>query len=83
MIVDVADRHPGNPGGHEPGALKISNKKSLAALEADHTDIYYLHAPDRNVPFIETLQAVNELYTEGKFKTFALSNFTAAEVSGD
>lgn len=44
-------------------------------------DIYYLHAADRSTPFKETLKAMDDLYKEGKFKTFALSNFTAAEVS--
>ncbi len=29
------------------------------------------------MPFTETLKAVNEMYKEGRFKTFALSNYTA------
>lgn len=36
---------------------------------------------DRTTPFQETLEAINLAYTQKKFKTFAISNFTAAEVS--
>ena len=44
-------------------------------------DIFYLHAPDRSVPFSETLEAVNELHKEGKFVQLGLSNYTAFEVA--
>lgn len=40
-----------------------------------------MHAPDRSVPFEETLEAVNEAYKEGKFKRLGLSNYTAFEVA--
>lgn len=43
--------------------------------------IFYLHAPDRSVPFAETLEAVNELHKEGKFVQLGLSNFAAFEVA--
>lgn len=38
-------------------------------------------AADRTTPFEETLEAINDAYKDGKFKTFAISNFTASEVS--
>jgi aflatoxin B1 aldehyde reductase len=44
-------------------------------------DIFYLHAPDRNVPFAETLEACDKLHKEGKFVQLGLSNFTAFEVA--
>ncbi|KAI5479108.1 Aldo/keto reductase [Pseudohyphozyma bogoriensis] len=53
----------------------------LKALKTDCIDLWYLHGPDRVVPIEETLQAVNELYKEGKFKRFGLSNFMAWEVA--
>ena len=37
--------------------------------------MWYLHAPDRTVPYEVTLKAVNELYKEGKFKRFGISNY--------
>lgn len=44
-------------------------------------DMWYLHAPDRNTPYEETLREVNNLYNEGYFRRFGISNYTAEEVS--
>ena len=43
-------------------------------------DMWYLHGPDRKTPYEETLRAVNELYKEGKFKRFGISNYYAYAV---
>ncbi|PWN45681.1 Aldo/keto reductase [Ceraceosorus guamensis] len=53
---------------------------SLKALQTDCVDLYYLHSPDRDVPFAETLGALNEEYKAGKFKRLGISNYTAQEV---
>eukprot|EP00613_Pedinella_sp_CCMP2098_P037957 CAMPEP_0171803702 /NCGR_PEP_ID=MMETSP0991-20121206/73642_1 /TAXON_ID=483369 /ORGANISM="non described non described, Strain CCMP2098" /LENGTH=273 /DNA_ID=CAMNT_0012415873 /DNA_START=239 /DNA_END=1056 /DNA_ORIENTATION=- len=53
---------------------------SLAALQMEQIDIFYLHAPDAHVDIEETLEAVQEAFAAGKFKRFALSNFAAWEV---
>jgi aflatoxin B1 aldehyde reductase len=42
--------------------------------------VYYIHAPDRRVPWKETLSGLNELYQQGAFKRLGLSNFLAHEV---
>ena len=38
-------------------------------------DMWYLHGPDRGTPYEVTLKAVNDLYKEGKFKRFGISNY--------
>lgn len=53
---------------------------SLEALQTRKVDLYYLHAPDRQVPFAETLEAIDKEYKAGKFTRFGVSNYTAAEV---
>lgn len=70
-----------------PMARKLSREntiaqcdESLKAMKRSSVDIYYLHAPDRSVPFEETAAAINDLYKRGSFKRFGLSNFTAEEV---
>lgn len=73
--------YPHEPGTHKPDRLKESFYKSLAELETDCVDIFYLHAADRSIPFEETLEALNELHKEGKFVQLGLSNFTAFEVA--
>lgn len=40
----------------------------------------YLHAPDRETPFRETLEAMNQGYKQGVFKKFGLSNYKPEEV---
>src|SRR3569833_2419822 len=44
-------------------------------------DMWYLHAPDRNVPYEDTLREVNNLYEAGYFKRFGISNYAAWEVA--
>lgn len=73
--------YPTEPGIHKKEILKATLNKSLEELGTNCVDIFYLHAPDRSVPFEETMEACNELFNEGKFVTLALSNFAAWEVA--
>ncbi|KAM0288692.1 hypothetical protein ACHAQK_008186 [Fusarium lateritium] len=73
--------YPYKPGDHSKAVVKENLNKSLSELGSDSVDIFYLHAPDRSVPFQETLEACNELYNEGKFKKLGLSNYAAWEVA--
>ena len=51
--------------------------RSLEALQVKTLDLWYLHAPDRTVPFEETFKVVNDLYKEGHFKALGISNYAA------
>lgn len=54
-----------------------------AAIDDDHViqvDVYYLHAPDRRVPFADTLEGIHEVHKTGAFRRFGLSNFLPTEV---
>jgi aflatoxin B1 aldehyde reductase len=73
--------YPSKGGEHKPANLRELFGTSLKELQTDQVDIFYLHAADRSVPFVETLEAVNELHKEGKFVRLGLSNFTAFEVA--
>lgn len=42
--------------------------------------VYYLHAPERTTPLEQTLDGINELFKQGRFQHFGLSNFLASEV---
>ena len=44
-------------------------------LDDSSIDMWYLHGPDRTTPYKVTLKAVNDLYKEGKFKRFGISNY--------
>lgn len=43
--------------------------------------MWYLHAPDHDTPYEDTLREVNNLYKEGYFKRFGISNYAAWEVA--
>ena len=73
--------YPTSPGVHKPENLRRKLNESLAALQTGQVDIFYLHAADRSVPFAETLEEVNKLFQEGKFKRLGLSNYTSFEVA--
>ncbi|KAE9392441.1 Aldo/keto reductase [Gymnopus androsaceus JB14] len=55
--------------------------RSLKALNTDQLEMWYLHTPDRTIPYDVTMKAVNDLYKEGYFKKFAISNYMAWEVA--
>jgi aryl-alcohol dehydrogenase-like predicted oxidoreductase len=54
---------------------------SLRRLRTDHVDLYQLHAPDPRTPVAETLQALDELVTEGKVRYVGSSNLSAWQVA--
>lgn len=54
-----------SPGDHLPEKLREIFQTSLKAIAPYKARVLYLHAPDRTVPFKDTLCEVNELYKEG------------------
>ncbi|EJU05759.1 Aldo/keto reductase [Dacryopinax primogenitus] len=73
--------YPNSPGDHKPAKLRETFLTSLKALGRQKVRVLYLHAPDRSVRFEETLEEMNNLYKEGLFEIFGLSNYAAWEVS--
>lgn len=73
--------YPKSPGDHKKAVIREALERSLKELQTEKVDIFYLHAPDRSVPFTETLEEVNKMHKEGKFVQLGLSNYTAFEVA--
>ena len=73
--------YPHTTGAHKGDVVEAKLNESLKELGTDCIDIFYLHAPDRSVPFKETLSKLNDLHKQGKFVQLGLSNFTAFEVA--
>ncbi|KAF9122040.1 hypothetical protein BGW39_010075 [Mortierella sp. 14UC] len=72
---------PSVPKSHGSELLRRTFLQSLTALKTDKVDIFYLHAPDYTTPYEETVKAVDDLYREGRFERFGLSNFAAWQVT--
>jgi aryl-alcohol dehydrogenase-like predicted oxidoreductase len=54
--------------------------ESLARLNTDQIDLYYLHAPDPKTPVEETLEAIAALLEAKKIRAWGVSNFAAWQV---
>ncbi|GJE91888.1 aldo/keto reductase [Phanerochaete sordida] len=72
---------PMAPWGHAPEKIRASLDASRAALNGKKIRVLYLHAPDRSVPFEETLAALDALHRAGYFEELGLSNYMAWEVA--
>lgn len=73
--------NPSQPGGLSPESVRRQLEVSLQRLNMESLDLFYLHSPDLNVPIHESLQAVADLHSEGRFKRFGLSNYAAWQVA--
>lgn len=59
-----------------PETLKRECEESLRRLGTDRVDLYYLHAPDPDVPIEESAGAIRELVSAGKARAAGASNLT-------
>ena len=73
--------NPWNDNGLKADEVKRQLEISLSRLNTEYVDLLYLHAPDLDTPIEQTLQACWELYSQGKFKHFGLSNYAAWQVA--
>ncbi|KAG0266690.1 hypothetical protein DFQ27_009545 [Actinomortierella ambigua] len=71
---------PQPPGNHTKENVIKSLTTSLAILEVDSVEVFYLHARDHSVPLEETLEAVDQLYKAGKFKHLGISNYSVKDI---
>lgn len=69
------------PYHHSPEDLRRGLMESLSALKTNKLTTWYLHAPDRTVPFEDTLREVDKLHKEGHFESYGLCNFQSWEVA--
>lgn len=60
-----------------PAAIRRCVDESLARLQTDHIDLYYMHRPDRTVPIEESMGAMAELVAAGKIGHVGLSEMSA------
>jgi 2,5-diketo-D-gluconate reductase B len=64
------------PDGYTAKAVREHGERFLSELQTEYIDLLLIHWPNREVPFTETLQAMDTLKKEGKIKAIGVSNFT-------
>ena len=62
------------------GNILYECEQSLRRLGTDYIDIYYIHWPDTDTSFTETMDAMNTLKKQGKIRYVGLSNFSRKQV---
>lgn len=55
-------------------------EQSLRRLDIDYIDFYFVHWPDLETPFSETMEAMNKLKEQGKIRFVGLSNFNREQI---
>ncbi len=70
----------GNAGGGPGRDGRFENilyqcECSLRRLDTDYIDFFFVHWPDYDTPFEETMEAMNVLREQGKIRFVGLSNF--------
>jgi aryl-alcohol dehydrogenase-like predicted oxidoreductase len=76
MIIATKIGKSANNPGLSAGAVRRAVTDSLERLRTDHIDLVYLHIDDPEVPFDETLLAIDELIRAGKVRYFGASDHT-------
>lgn len=60
--------------------MKEAVEKSLKRLQTDYIDLYQSHYDDLETPVEETMEAFNQLVTEGKVRFIGASNLSAERI---
>lgn len=71
---------PDDHGLRRP-AIERALEATLRRLGTDHLDLYYLHAPDRETPIEETLEAMASAVAAGKVRAVGMSNYAAWQLA--
>jgi len=61
--------------------VRLAVEQSLRRLRTDWIDLYQLHLPDPLTPIAETIDALDELVSEGKIRYYGNSNFTGWQIA--
>jgi pyridoxine 4-dehydrogenase len=64
-----------------PEHLREACEGSLKRLRVERIDVYQLHAPDREVPYEESVGALKELQDEGKIRHIGVSNVSGEQLA--
>lgn len=75
VLATKIGKNPDHPGLSAP-TIRAAVEASLRRLRTDRIDLLYLHIDDPEVPFEETLLAVDELVRAGKVRHFGGSDHT-------
>lgn len=81
VILATKFFNPTGPNPNDSGMSRVhilrALEDSLARLQTDYVDIYYIHHVDTQTPLEEMLRALDDLVHQGKVRYIACSNYEA------
>jgi aryl-alcohol dehydrogenase-like predicted oxidoreductase len=80
IATKLGGEMPPGKKGLKPAYVKQAVEASLKRLQTDYIDLYQSHYDDPETPVAETMQAFDQLITEGKVRFIGASNFSADRV---
>ena len=84
VVLATKGRQKMGDGPNDKGASRLHLLReldnSLRRLGTDHVDLYYVHAPDDETPFEETMRALDDMVREGKVRYLGCSNYRTWQV---
>ena len=79
VLIATKAHYPTGPGPNDRGNSRLhlirACEDSLRRLKTDHIDLYQMHHVDRDTPWDEIWQAMEQLCREGKIIYVGSSNF--------
>lgn len=80
IVATKGGMYPDENGGvrydNRPEVLTRSIDESLARLQTDYIDVYYIHHPDESTPEDEAVGALADARRAGKIRAIGVSNFS-------
>jgi aryl-alcohol dehydrogenase-like predicted oxidoreductase len=82
LATKVCGQMSDDPGDRGLSAAQIGKQidASLARLQTDHVDLYQAHRFDPDVPIEETIEALQQVVSEGKARYLGFSEWTDEQI---
>ena len=82
MVLSTKGGHPAEPGlpRLDRESLRRDLAESLAHLNTDHVELYFLHRDDPRRPVGEILESLNEWVESGAVRALGASNWRASRI---
>lgn len=64
-----------------PDCIRYDINTSLAVMDVDYVDLYFLHRDDESIPVGEIVDAASEVVTDGLVRAIGVSNWTTKRIA--